>query len=383
MNKKVIEYFDRYLGGQLNEETSDEQLNRAAIDLVILTETVIKFVELNEISHQLARKVFLARRAIAKNIRPDAYTGRSYTNQQIARKNKELIQRSPEGKKLIRKGSAEHLKNLQQKVMSRKPFGPSPTATAAERADAKSVGIKKLKKAAKSARTLKPTVQVDSDGMPLDRSSTPKTLFPASPTASTPKPKKSTSERIGEIIGAVANKEINPLQKQRKSISTKLRNIATNLKKGYSTKVEGVDDSTRREEEEESSKSDPTGYISTFRRQEYEPIRKVKYPGSSTKQLGKDNVFQSQIGTGMHGKTIRGKVDRGPSISAEDPRIAPVERETQSAASNVDDVISSLPRRDREKRAHAMKMGQIRLDFDHPKPQEKKEKSQQQHNERR
>ena len=84
MNKKVIEYFDRYLGGQLNEETSDEQLNRAAIDLVILTETVIKFVELNEISHQLARKVFLARRAIAKNIRPDAYTGRSYTNQQIA-----------------------------------------------------------------------------------------------------------------------------------------------------------------------------------------------------------------------------------------------------------------------------------------------------------
>jgi len=48
MNKKVIEYFDTYFsnfGGELNESTSNEQLEEAALDLVNLTEEVLHFTE--------------------------------------------------------------------------------------------------------------------------------------------------------------------------------------------------------------------------------------------------------------------------------------------------------------------------------------------------
>jgi len=45
MEQKVIDYFDSYFGGQLNESTTDEQLELAALDLIFLTEAVIEFYE--------------------------------------------------------------------------------------------------------------------------------------------------------------------------------------------------------------------------------------------------------------------------------------------------------------------------------------------------
>ena len=41
MKDKVLKYFDTYFGGELNESTTDEQLDQAAMDLVDLTEAVL------------------------------------------------------------------------------------------------------------------------------------------------------------------------------------------------------------------------------------------------------------------------------------------------------------------------------------------------------
>ena len=48
MQDKVLKYFDEYLGGELNESTTDEQLDKAAMDLIFLTEIVCEFVGLDE-----------------------------------------------------------------------------------------------------------------------------------------------------------------------------------------------------------------------------------------------------------------------------------------------------------------------------------------------
>ena len=372
MNKKVIEYFNNYLGGQLNENTADEQLNRAAIDLVILTETVIKFVELNEISPQLARKVFLARKAIAKNIRPDAYTGRSYTNKQIARKNKELIQRSPEGKKLIRKSSAEHLKNLQQKVMSRKPFDPSPTASAAERADAKRVGIEKLKKAAKSARTPKP-VQVDLAGMPTQRSSTPQTVSQQNTNASTPKEKRSLSHKLGRLVGLVGKHASKPGWVQIPRATYIHGRIGTKpQKKTKNAVIESsyYEPEKEKREQKQQKAADLAAAIATKR--EVNPLIRKTYPGSSEWQAETlPKGHQLQLTTGQAGRTIRGSVDKGPDASTKHLPAMLTKAETKDAAAKADEIASLIhkgrlkqlekglnPRREREK------LGQTRLDLD-------------------
>lgn len=342
MNKKVIEYFDNYLGGQLNENTDDEQLNRAVVDLVLLTETVIKFVELHEISHALSRKVFLARRAIAKNIRPDAYKGRSYTNQQIARKNKELIQRSPEGEKLIRKSSAEHLKNLQQKVMARKtPSETEPIASPEERARAKQSGMDKLKKAAASARRPKPLVLTHPSGMPIRHSPTTKEVTPKEVT---PKEKRSLSHRLGGLVGRVGRY----LEIGVKSSGTDAAAAAdAQYKKRRSQRQDSqrtIPESSYHEPEETEYK----GVAADRFRRNMAPIIHKTYPGTSewqAKTLPKGH--QLQLTTGQFGRTIRGNVDQGP-----------VERETTNAASNADEISDVIKtKKEREK------LGQSQMDF--------------------
>ena len=366
MNKKVIEYFDRYLGGQLNEETSDDMIDKAVVDLILLTEKVCEYFGLDEISGALARRVRDARKTIRKNIDPSLH--KNAGDARKVERNRDKIGQTKYGQQLIRKSSPEHMDWLNRMVRQRSP-GTNPNQSKASQRD---LGYEKLKTASSEADQLRNRL-------------VPDRLEPSAPV-----PKTTKGEKIGSGIGTLVHKDINPFPNKinAKNTLAALKKFGKNLKKGYNTKVEPVGESTRREEEEEESrKSDPTGYISMARQRQYEPIRKVEYPGSSTKQLGKDNVFQSQIGTGMHGKTIRGKVDRGPSVEPKDSLgyrgfnatiSKKIARETQSAASNVDDVISSLPRRDKDIILKREKMGQKRFDFDHPKPrkpQEKKEKS--------
>ena len=59
MNKEVVEYFDTYFSnfdGELNESTSNEQLEEAALDLINLTEDVLQFTESLGKVFQKARK---------------------------------------------------------------------------------------------------------------------------------------------------------------------------------------------------------------------------------------------------------------------------------------------------------------------------------------
>ena len=44
MEQEVLEYFEEYFGGQLNESTSDEDIMEAVYDLIDLTEAVLEAV---------------------------------------------------------------------------------------------------------------------------------------------------------------------------------------------------------------------------------------------------------------------------------------------------------------------------------------------------
>ena len=48
VNDMVLEYFESYFGGTLNESTSDEDIMDAVYDLIYLTEDVLDVVGLNE-----------------------------------------------------------------------------------------------------------------------------------------------------------------------------------------------------------------------------------------------------------------------------------------------------------------------------------------------
>ena len=48
MEQEVLEYFEAYFGGQLNESTTDEDIIDAVYDLVDLTEAVLEAVGLDE-----------------------------------------------------------------------------------------------------------------------------------------------------------------------------------------------------------------------------------------------------------------------------------------------------------------------------------------------
>tara|TARA_Y100000310_G_C20645566_1_gene796352 strand:+ start:429 stop:773 length:345 start_codon:yes stop_codon:yes gene_type:complete len=54
MQEQVLEYFEAYFGGTLNESTSDEEIMNAVYDLIDLTEAVLEAVEKDMIKIKLA-----------------------------------------------------------------------------------------------------------------------------------------------------------------------------------------------------------------------------------------------------------------------------------------------------------------------------------------
>ena len=49
LNEAVLEYFNNYFGGELNEDTSDEDIMQAVYDLINLTEAVLDTCQLDEL----------------------------------------------------------------------------------------------------------------------------------------------------------------------------------------------------------------------------------------------------------------------------------------------------------------------------------------------
>ena len=131
MEQKVIDYFDNYFDGQLNESTTDEQLEQAALDLVILTEEVIEFYEsVYSAAHKLA-----SMRVHHKTLKRPAF-GIPITPKQFQRSaNRKVVGQTDTGTELLKsvdKGRRP-IKSAEKEL--RKEFRKDPAAI--KRGDAK------------------------------------------------------------------------------------------------------------------------------------------------------------------------------------------------------------------------------------------------------
>ena len=144
MNKKVIEYFDTYFsnfGGELNESTSNEQLEEAALDLVNLTEEVLLVVE--KLSHREVAtkfKQYSATKKADKNLRKNPFFF-SFTKKQKQRsKNRAMMMKTKKGEKLLQHLDSDGLKKDKEAAVDALRRTPGAAATTTRNIPAKAAG---------------------------------------------------------------------------------------------------------------------------------------------------------------------------------------------------------------------------------------------------
>ena len=136
MKKSVIEYFDTYFsnfGGELNESTTNDQIEQATLDLVNLTEEVLLFVEkiLPSMRHaRSAVKKAAATKVAHQNLKKTPLPFALTPNQRQRNKNREMAMKTSGGKKLVKhidSGGYRKDKKAAEDALRSSPGAASPT----------------------------------------------------------------------------------------------------------------------------------------------------------------------------------------------------------------------------------------------------------------
>ena len=134
-NKNVIEYFDTYFSnfdGELNESTSNEQLEEAALDLINLTEDVLLFVE--KLLPAINRARILAKKSAAsqvasKHLKKPFLNLPLTPNQRLRHRNRQMAMKTEKGRELLRHldtGGAKKDKQAAKAAIRKAPEAAAP-----------------------------------------------------------------------------------------------------------------------------------------------------------------------------------------------------------------------------------------------------------------
>ena len=138
MKKSVIEYFDTYfnnLGGELNESTTNDQIEQAALELINLTEEVLLFVEKILPSMRSARskvKQAAATQVASKHLKKPFLNLPLTPNQRLRNRNRKIAMQTSRGKNILKhldSGGLKKDKKAAEVALRSSPGAASPQQT--------------------------------------------------------------------------------------------------------------------------------------------------------------------------------------------------------------------------------------------------------------